>query len=89
MPHILDSTVDGVLQCESVNHPPSAGRDTMYFLEANGGFLAFGCKLCTEIQHSPQLHFMAANKDAETIFMKTRKAEKIERNEHGTIISFR
>jgi len=89
MAHIGEYLHDGRLQCGGVNHPQGQSRDTMYFLEKNGGFMAFGCKICTEIHRTPQLHFLAASKENTKILSKTRKAEKIERNEHGTIISFR
>lgn len=80
---------EGRLQCGSVNHPPSASRDTMYFLNEKNGFLCFGCKLCTEITRQPQLHILADNRDTRAIYSQTRKAEHIERDQQGNILSFR
>lgn len=89
MAHINDYTLDGVLQCGGVNHPASMPKDTMYFLEERRGIMAFGCRVCTEVHGKPQLHFLQANKDSIKIMQNTRKAEHIERNQHGTIVSFR
>jgi hypothetical protein len=89
MAQIGEYLENGVLQCKSVNHPPSMTTDTMYFLEEKNGFLAFGCRVCTELTKQPQLHILAVNKASKAIYQQTRKAEHIERNDQGKIVSFR
>lgn len=89
MAKIDEYLVDGRLQCGSVNHPPNASRDTMFFLTEKNGFFAFGCKTCTEITRKPQLHILADNRDTRAIYSQTRKAEHIERDKSGNILSFR
>jgi len=90
MAHISESTINDVLQCGSVNHPAHLSRDTMYFLQAKDGFMAFGCKVCTEITGQPQMHILTVNDDARRIHARTRKAEHIERDPNTSrIVSFR
>jgi hypothetical protein len=79
----------GRLQCGSPSHPAHLSKDTMYFLAVEKGFFVFGCRVCTEIHKTPQLHVVAATHGGRTIYKNTRKAEHIDRDSQGRITSFR
>jgi len=89
MARISDFAPNGRLQCGSEHHPKHLSRDTMYFLEEKGGFFVFACRLCTEILRQPQIHVIARSQNAVHIYKHTRKAEYIDRDNRGKIISFR
>lgn len=77
------------LHCGSEHHPKHANRDTMFFLEQKDGFFVFACRLCTEITRRPQIHVISQSQSAIAIYKNTRKAEHIDRDNKGAIISFR
>lgn len=89
MANIAEYVEDGRLQCGSVNHPPSITKDTIYFLSEKDGYFCFGCRVCTEVTQHPQLHILADSRDTRSIYSQTRKAEHIERDGKGKIVSFR
>lgn len=89
MAAISDFLINGRLQCGSQTHPPNWSRDTMYFLIEKDGFFVFGCKACTELMRRPQIHVVSISQNAVKIYKRTRKAEHIDRDNRGKIVSFR
>lgn len=89
MPKMSEMAPGGRLQCGSPHHPAHVSTDTMYFLEQRSGFFTFGCKLCTELHRTPQLHVVAESHGARHILKQTRKAAHIDRDNKGRIVSFR
>ena len=89
MPKLSDFAPGGRLHCGSPVHPAHVSKDTMYFLEMKDGFFVFACKLCTEIQRRPQMHVISHSKSAVKIYQNTRRAEHIDRDNQGKIVSFR
>lgn len=89
MAKMSDMAPGGRLHCASPEHPENMSRDTMYFLELQGEMFCFGCKLCTEIKRSLQLHVIARDRGGIHIYQNTRKAENIDRDKKGNITSFR
>lgn len=89
MARMKDFAPGNRLHCGSENHPKHLSRDTMYFLEMKNGFFVFGCKLCTELTRKPQIHVIAENHNAQEIYKNTRKADHIDRDDKGRIVSFR
>lgn len=89
MARITDFIMNGRLQCWSHTHPLGWSRDTMLFLTEKDGFFVFGCRVCTELQRRPQLHVIARSQKAIPIYKNTRKAEHIDRDNRGQIVTFR
>lgn len=89
MARISDFAPAGRLLCFAQMHPKNLSRDTMFFLEEKGGFFVFGCSLCTELQRRPQIHVISKSQQGLRIYKHTRKAEKIDRDNSGKIVSFR
>lgn len=89
MSQMSDFAPGGRLHCGSQHHPKNVSTDTMYFLEERNGIFVFGCKLCTELTRQPQIHAIMRSHNGVEIYKNTRKADKIDRNEKGQIISFR
>jgi hypothetical protein len=77
------------LHCGSEALPFGMSRDTMYFLEQRNGYFVFACKLCTEIQRRPQIHVVSAAYNGREIYRNARKADFVDRDNQGRIVSFR
>jgi hypothetical protein len=61
----------------------------MYFLEERNGCFVFACKLCTEITRHPQIHAIMRSQNAIHVYKNTRKAEFLDRDHQGKLVSFR